>query len=607
MPLVVDEGRGHRSVLVVGTGEIADAVARRLASRGDLRRLVRADHAENGTAAAVSWREPRELTMGVRYMAHTREVRVPSWSALLAAAETGTVVLIAAGSGVAGVLGAMRLLSACRQCATVRRIVVVSDARVYACGPSSPSCVGEEAPTATSSKAVRDLAEIERLARGVEQSGIEVIVLRLAPVVGPGTDSPLARLLAAEIPLKPTGYDARLQLLHIDDATAAIESALTATVGGTFNIAGSGVTTLGQIARQRGQRPAAVPHPLLARAARAMGVAGLSGEDIALLRFGRCLDTRRAATVLGFTAAYTTAAAVADHLGSRGRESSWMGLPRPGEVARTIGRIADTATALTGLPRPGEIDEYGFDPEFLSWCGKRVLEPLFEGYLGLDAVGLDNVPDTGRAMIVANHSGTIPLDMIGLGYALGFVHPARRAARVLGGDLVGAFPYIGDVMHRLGCVPACHDDAARLLAAEELVVVCPEGYKGLGKPYSQRYRLQRFGRGGFVRAALLSGAPLIPAAVFGAEEFYPMLSQARPLAKLLGVPYFPITPTFPWLGPLGLIPRRSRLSIEFGPPIPTAHLGPDAVDDAETVLDLCDQVRAWIQDRLDARRGETGA
>src|SRR5207248_6318754 len=123
----------------------------------------------------------------------------------------------------------------------------------------------------------------------------------------------------------------------------------------------------------------------------------------------------------------------------------------------------------------------------------------------------------------------------------------------------------------------------------------PEGAKGAGKNFSERYRLQRFGRGGFVEIAMRAGAPMIPVAVVGSEEIYPKIGESGLLARLTGAPYFPLTPTFPWLGPLGAIPLPSRWRIEFGRPIPTDAYGPDAADDRAGVFELTEQVRDEVQ------------
>jgi 1-acyl-sn-glycerol-3-phosphate acyltransferase len=169
---------------------------------------------------------------------------------------------------------------------------------------------------------------------------------------------------------------------------------------------------------------------------------------------------------------------------------------------------------------------------------------------------------------------------------------------MLGADLVFTLPFIGDLARKGGTTLACNADAERLLAGGELVGVWPEGFKGVGKPFSERYKLQRFGRGGFVSAALRTKAPIIPCSIVGAEEIYPNLGNLRTLARLLGLPYVPVTPTFPWLGPLGLVPLPSKWIIEFGEPIATDGYAEGVADDSMLVFNLTDQVRETIQHTL---------
>ncbi len=159
----------------------------------------------------------------------------------------------------------------------------------------------------------------------------------------------------------------------------------------------------------------------------------------------------------------------------------------------------------------------------------------------------------------------------------------------------------------IGCVRACQENAERLLEEDKVVTVFPEGIKGIGKRYSKRYQLQRFGRGGFIKLALKTGAPIIPAAVIGAEEIYPMLTKVTWLAKYVGIPYVPITPTFPWFGPLGALPLPSKWTIRFGEPMDlVGRHGVEAHQDRILVNKLTEQVRSTIQsmvdDTLSARR-----
>jgi 1-acyl-sn-glycerol-3-phosphate acyltransferase len=245
-----------------------------------------------------------------------------------------------------------------------------------------------------------------------------------------------------------------------------------------------------------------------------------------------------------------------------------------------------------------DVDEFGFDAELTDRILLAPMRPLYERWFRVETRGIENVPSEGGALVVANHSGTIAFDSLMTQLALHDHHPAHRNLRMLGADLVFQTPFLGEVARKSGHTLACNPDAERLLAKGEVVGVWPEGFKGIGKSYSDRYKLQRFGRGGFVATALRTGTPIIPCAIVGAEEIYPILGNVAPLARLLGVPYFPVTPTFPWLGPLGLVPLPSKWIIEFGEPIRTDVHPEGAADDPMLVFNITDQVRETIQQTL---------
>jgi 1-acyl-sn-glycerol-3-phosphate acyltransferase len=276
--------------------------------------------------------------------------------------------------------------------------------------------------------------------------------------------------------------------------------------------------------------------------------------------------------------------------------------PLPGTEPAPVAWDRKVANALAFVRRritgEYEIDEFGYDRELADKVLNAPLRPIYSRWFRVETRGLENIPDDGGALVVANHSGTIALDSLMTSLALLDHHPARRQLRMLGAHLVFSTPVIGDFARKSGSTLACAPDAERLLNKGELVGVWPEGFKGVGKPYSERYKLQRFGRGGFVSAALRTKSPIIPCAIVGAEETYPIIANAKTLARIMGLPYFPITPTFPLLGPLGLVPLPSKWIIEFGEPIYTDGYPDDAADDPMLVFNLTDQVRETIQQTL---------
>ena len=250
------------------------------------------------------------------------------------------------------------------------------------------------------------------------------------------------------------------------------------------------------------------------------------------------------------------------------------------------------------------VDDFGFDPQLTDALILPALRVIYDNWFRVEVTGAENLPADGGALVVANHSGTVPWDAIMTSVAVHDNHPTGKHLRMLGADLVFKVPLINTLARKTGQTLACNADAERLLRAGEVVGVWPEGFKGIGKPFSERYQLQRFGRGGFVSTALRAGVPIVPCSIVGAEEIYPKLADLKPLAKALGLPYFPITPFFPLLGPLGAIPLPTKWRIHFGTPIRTDRADPGVVEDHGQVLDLAEEVRETIQQTLNRLVGE---
>jgi 1-acyl-sn-glycerol-3-phosphate acyltransferase len=256
------------------------------------------------------------------------------------------------------------------------------------------------------------------------------------------------------------------------------------------------------------------------------------------------------------------------------------------------------ATIMRRLRGEYSEDEWGFDEDFAE-AAFPFFRFLYDAWWRVDAVGVQNVPAHGRGLLVANHAGSLfPFDASMMTMAIMREHPLPRWPRFMVLDWAFVLPFLSAFMRRVGGVPASPHNASALLARDELVMVFPEGVKGTGKPFSERYRLQRFGRGGFVEVALRTRSPIIPVAVVGSEEIYPKVADAPGLARAIGAPFVPITPTFPWLGPLGLVPLPSKWRIEFCEPIDLSEHSPDAADDRGLVFDISERVRETIQAKV---------
>jgi len=248
--------------------------------------------------------------------------------------------------------------------------------------------------------------------------------------------------------------------------------------------------------------------------------------------------------------------------------------------------------------RAEEVDEFGLDRSFDAKL-RPVLDFLYRRYFRIQTEGIENVPREGRAVVVGNHSGSIPIDGLMLRAALRLDHSANRDLRWLAEDFLFYLPFAGVFMNRAGAVRACQENAERLLSRDNLIAVFPEGVQGIRKLFRDRYRLQRFGRGGYIRLCLRTRAPLIPCAIIGGEEASPLLYRFDALADLLRIPYLPVTPTFPALGALGLVPAPTKWRIKFGEPIAFDNYGPEAADDDLLVGRLSERVRTTIQSMLE--------
>jgi 1-acyl-sn-glycerol-3-phosphate acyltransferase len=270
----------------------------------------------------------------------------------------------------------------------------------------------------------------------------------------------------------------------------------------------------------------------------------------------------------------------------------WEDVDWPAVYAEVRRRLS----TLGMVERSGKVDEFGMD-EIVLGRARPLFELLFERYWRVDVSGLEDVPDPGPSLVVANRSGLLPYDGLMLAHAL--ERDGHQRPRFLVADWLVTLPFMQPFLARLGGVRACRENADRLLRSGRTVIAFPEGMKGAAKVFRERYQLKRFGRGGVVRVALENRVPLVPVGIVGAEEAHPILFKWHTPARAIGLPFIPVTPTFPAFGPLGAVPLPTKWIVRAGAPIPLDHLEADAANDELLIARLTEELRAKIQSLVD--------
>jgi 1-acyl-sn-glycerol-3-phosphate acyltransferase len=527
------------------------------------------------------------------------------------------------------VIGTLQLLAACERTESLRRIVVRGSAAIYGSEGPAPFFFTEEMTEVTPlrTRFQRDISELEEYFSNFARRHPELVccMLRCQPEIAPELASPLVRYLtlprARDSGAGPRARQRRAERRDLteqdaedpapplapDPASAVRADARAARP----KAGGSGFARRRRppaALRARDRQPQAA-HRARLRAAVRRGRGdprpGRQGSRAQRLSrsFGR--GARRPADgdrPMTERSATLGPEALADFLRDvrGGVEAGLDPLEAARDAATGLPRRLREAVEIVVRRLQGDYheDEWGFDEQFAE-----AVFPLFEFLYGVwwrvEVEGVRNVPAHGRALLVANHAGSLfPFDAAMMTMAIMKEHPLPRWPRFMVLDWAFVLPFASSFMRRCGGVPASPSNAIRLLEQNELVMAFPEGIKGTGKPFAERYRVQRFGRGGFVEIALRAQAPIVPVAVVGAEEIYPKIGESRALARAVGAPYVPITPTFPWLGPFGLVPLPSRWRIEFCDPVELGGYGPEAAEDRRIVFDVAEQVRETIQETL---------
>ena len=246
---------------------------------------------------------------------------------------------------------------------------------------------------------------------------------------------------------------------------------------------------------------------------------------------------------------------------------------------------------------PNQINEYGFDPYGLSLeSTRRVALPaalLYRHYFRVETFDIDRVPED-RVLLIANHAGQLPFDGAMLSVAMLLDAEPPRICRPMGEYFLPRLPWMGVVMVRTGAMVGTPENCVHMLENEECVVAFPEGVRGMNKPYTERYRLQRMGLG-FMRLALETATPIVPIAIVGSDDQQPGLANLEGVGRMLGLPAFPITVSFPLLGPLGILPLPVKYRMYFGEPL---HFESDAADDDAAIQEKVDVVKDAIEGML---------
>ena len=288
---------------------------------------------------------------------------------------------------------------------------------------------------------------------------------------------------------------------------------------------------------------------------------------------------------------------IRERLSPESGDEDWIGL---------FDELRHRASSLGVRQRSGELDDFGLDREFVR-AAAPFLELLRQRWWRIQTDGTDTLPTGGPVLFVANRSGLLPWDGLMVAGEIARRRDDGERPRFLIADWLITLPWVQPAVARLGGVRACRENAERLLSTGRSVVAFPEGAKGATKVYRERYRVQRFGRGGVVRLALELGVPLVPVGIVGAEEAHPILFKLERVVRPFGLPFVPITPTFPLLGPLGLVPLPSQWRISFGEPISTEELGAETANDEIAVARLNEELRQEIQHRVRAGLNSRGA
>ncbi|MGI8785764.1 MAG: 1-acyl-sn-glycerol-3-phosphate acyltransferase [Acidobacteriota bacterium] len=450
------------------------------------------------------------------------------------------------------------------------RAVLRSHAIAYGCSMKNPGLLEEGRPSLLPRDSVsRRWLEAEGIL--FEFPDLAPAALRLTTLLDPAEGDLIARMLAGRLALPLAGYDPQLQLLSLSDAAEALARAVQSRATGIFNIAPAGTVPV------KDAMKASVPWRLpiagaLQKPIRSLlwkrNLAAFPGELYDCLKYNWTISPARASEELGFEPKASSSEALRDFLGRSGRG-------RPERIRSSY-------------------DEFGLDPDYLekfSWW----FSFLRKVYWRVEVEGLENIPKTDAALLVANHRGFMPFD--GVVHRSLILKAHNRHIRFLVIPSLFKFPFLSDFLIRQGGVVASQANTRKLFARRELVGIFPEGINGAFRMYRGAYKLGEMGRNVFARMAIENGVPIIPAAVIGHVEIFPILKRipSSLVTRMTGWPFFPITATFPLLP----LPLPTKWHIRYLEPIPVNHLRPSDAGNPKVVGELAAHVGQLLQKNID--------
>ncbi len=431
----------------------------------------------------------------------------------------------------------------------LQRLVLRSHAFVYGSSDKNPGLLTEERISLLHPKAPEQKwLEAETRAQNFSNTAI----LRLTNVLDPDEGDVAVRQLARKIGFSIGGRDPNLQFLTVKDAARALVSAATSQATGIFNIAGDGTIPLKKAFRAAGVERISIPGSL----------------KMQPLLYNWTVSSERAARELGFHAEKSTLEALKEFVSTK-----------PGARPELLDR---------------RYDDFGLDVDYIrAWGGWFSF--LRNTYWRIEYEGMENIPQTGRAMFVSNHRGFMPLDAV-MHLSNVFTHRGRVIRFLILPSLLRT-PYLCNFLVKLGGVIANQVNANRLFEAEELVGLFPEGIRGTFQPYKQTHRLRDFAKSAFAKMAIENRAPIIPCAVIGHSEIFPIIGRIDSglVVKTLGWPYLPIAPMFP----LAPVPLPSKWHIRILKPVPLDGLSPADAENQKLLNEFSRHIQRIVQMNID--------